>query len=84
VEQVRKALELDKSNFYLVGHSWGGILALEYALKYQENLKALIISNMDGPELRNSAATVCSRFVAGTLSTSARSIECNRVFRHRS
>jgi proline iminopeptidase len=46
VEQVRKALKLDASNFYLLGHSWGGMLALEYALKYQRNLKALIISNM--------------------------------------
>ena len=46
VEQVRKALKLDTSNFYLLGHSWGGMLALEYALKYQQNLKALIISNM--------------------------------------
>jgi proline iminopeptidase len=46
VEQVRKALKLDKSNFYLFGHSWGGMLALEYALKYQQNLKALVISNM--------------------------------------
>jgi proline iminopeptidase len=46
VEQVRKTLKLDKSNFYLFGHSWGGMLALEYALKYQQNLKALVISNM--------------------------------------
>ena len=46
VEQVRKALKLDKSNFYLYGQSWGGILALEYALKYQQNLKGLVISNM--------------------------------------
>lgn len=46
VEQVRKALNLDKDNFYLLGHSWGGILAIEYALKYQDNLKGLIISNM--------------------------------------
>ena len=46
VEQVRQALHLDKTNFYLYGQSWGGILALEYALKYQRNLKALIISNM--------------------------------------
>ena len=46
VEQVRKALHLDKDNFYLLGHSWGGILAMEYALKYQNNLKGLIISNM--------------------------------------
>ncbi|MBC6988837.1 MULTISPECIES: proline iminopeptidase-family hydrolase [Hymenobacter] len=46
VEQVRKALNLNKDNFYLLGHSWGGILAAEYALKYQQNLKGLIISNM--------------------------------------
>jgi proline iminopeptidase len=46
VEQVRKALDLNEDNFYLLGQSWGGILAMEYALKYQENLKGLIISNM--------------------------------------
>ncbi len=46
VEQVRKALGLDNSNFYLLGQSWGGILAMEYALKYQDNMKGLIISNM--------------------------------------
>ena len=46
VEQVRQALQLDRSNFFLLGHSWGGILALEYALKYQANLKGLVISNM--------------------------------------
>ncbi len=46
VEQVRQALELDRDNFYLLGHSWGGILAIEYALKYQQHLKGLIISNM--------------------------------------
>ena len=46
VEQVRQALKLDQDNFYLYGHSWGGILAIEYALKYQRHLKGLIISNM--------------------------------------
>lgn len=46
VEQVRIALGLDNSNFYILGQSWGGILAMEYALKYQKNLKGLIISNM--------------------------------------
>ncbi|MEM7374430.1 MAG: proline iminopeptidase-family hydrolase [Bacteroidota bacterium] len=46
VEQVRKALGLDKNNFYLYGQSWGGILAIDYALKYQAHLKGLIISNM--------------------------------------
>ena len=43
---MRLELGLDKSNFYLYGHSWGGILAIEYALKHQNAIKGLIISNM--------------------------------------
>jgi proline iminopeptidase len=46
VEQVRQALGLTKDDFYLLGHSWGGILAAEYALAHQEQLKGLVISNM--------------------------------------
>jgi len=46
VEQVRTALGLDAGNFFLLGHSWGGILAIEYALRHQQRLKGLIISNM--------------------------------------
>lgn len=46
VEQVRQALGLGADNFYLYGQSWGGVLATEYALKYPNNLKGLIISNM--------------------------------------
>ncbi|MGA8016964.1 MAG: proline iminopeptidase-family hydrolase [Candidatus Dormiibacterota bacterium] len=46
VEQVRQALSLDRDNFFLLGHSWGGILAIEYALKHQQHLKGLVISNM--------------------------------------
>ena len=39
------ALGLDRDNFVLLGHSWGGILATEYALAPQ-HLKGLVISNM--------------------------------------
>ena len=46
VEQVRQALGMDSTNFFLLGHSWGGLLATEYALKYGKNLKGLIISSM--------------------------------------
>src|SRR5688572_6952944 len=46
VEQVRQALGLDKENFYLLGQSWGGMLAIEYALAHQAHLKGLVISNM--------------------------------------
>src|SRR6476660_1881559 len=46
VEQVRKALNLTNDNFYLLGNSWGGILAMEYALKHQDHLKGLIVADM--------------------------------------
>ncbi len=46
VEQVRLALGLGQDNFVLYGQSWGGILAMEYALHHQEHLRGLIISNM--------------------------------------
>jgi proline iminopeptidase len=46
VEQVRQALGLDRENFVLYGQSWGGILAIEYALRYQQHLRGLVISNM--------------------------------------
>jgi len=46
VEQVRQALELDSDNFFLLGNSWGGILAMEYALKYQHHMKGMVVCNM--------------------------------------
>jgi proline iminopeptidase len=46
VEQVRVALGLDRDSFVLLGQSWGGILAAEYALAHGEHLKGLVISNM--------------------------------------
>jgi proline iminopeptidase len=46
VEQVRQALHLEKDDFFLFGQSWGGLLAMEYALKHQQHLKGLVISNM--------------------------------------
>jgi len=46
VEQVRQLLNLNQDNFYLFGFSWGGILAMEYALKYQQHMKGMIVSSM--------------------------------------
>jgi proline iminopeptidase len=46
VEQVRRALGLDRENFVLYGQSWGGLLAIEYALAHQEHLRGIVISNM--------------------------------------
>jgi proline iminopeptidase len=49
VEEVRRGLGLGinkEDKFVLYGHSWGGILAIEYALNYQQHLRGLVISNM--------------------------------------
>jgi proline iminopeptidase len=46
VDQVRKAIGGTKENFCLLGQSWGGLLAMEYALAHQDQLKCLVISNM--------------------------------------
>jgi proline iminopeptidase len=41
VEDVRQALDLGKIS--LLGHSYGGVLAQAYALKYQQNLTHLVL-----------------------------------------
>ena len=58
VEQVRQALHLDRSNFVLLGQSWGGLLAMEYVVHHQQQLKGLVISNMmSSSRLYNEYAT---------------------------
>ena len=77
VEQVRIALHLTKDNFYLLGHSWGGILALDYALKYQDNIKALIISDMmcSAPAYKKYADEVLSKTMNPEVLATIREIE---------
>lgn len=77
VEQVRTALGLDSSNFYLVGQSWGGILAMEYAFKYQQHLKGLVISNMmsSAPEYGRYAEEVLSKQMDPNVLKTVRDIE---------
>ncbi|MFY0591101.1 alpha/beta fold hydrolase [Roseivirga sp.] len=49
VELIRKALQLDKIN--LLAHSWGGLIAMNYAIKYDQNLNHLILSNSIAPNV---------------------------------
>jgi proline iminopeptidase len=82
VEEVRKALGLDQSNFYLLGNSWGGILAMEYALKYQTNLKGLIICNMMAscPDYGKYAEEVLAKQMAPTVLEEIKAIEAKKDF----
>jgi len=77
VEQVRTALGLNRENFYLLGHSWGGILAMEYALKYQKHLKGLIISNMmaSAPEYDAYADNVLAKQMEPAVLEEIRALE---------
>jgi proline iminopeptidase len=82
VEQVRQALHLDTSNFYLLGHSWGGVLALEYALKYQQHIKGLIISNMvcSCPDYGKYAQNVLAKQFDPAVLAKIRAIEAKHDF----
>jgi len=43
LEGIRKAFGLEKMN--LMGHSWGGLVAMFYAIKYPSHLQSLILVN---------------------------------------
>ena len=82
IEQVRMALDLDSDNFYLLGHSWGGIIGIEYALKYQHNLKGLIVSNMMSsiPEYNLYAKEVLGPQLPPDVLAEVKALEANGEF----
>jgi proline iminopeptidase len=67
VEEVRRGLGLE--HFVLYGHSWGGVLALEYALNHQEHLRGLVISDMTAgiQSYLKRTASIKSQLPADTL-----------------
>jgi proline iminopeptidase len=82
VEQVRKALGMNKDNFFLLGNSWGGILGMQYALKYQDNLKGLIVANMMSscPEYGKYADEVLAKQMDPKVLAEVRALEAKGDF----
>jgi proline iminopeptidase len=82
VEQVRLALGLGHDDFYLLGSSWGGILAVEYALAHQENLKGLVISNMmmSIPDYNRYASDVLAKQMDPAVVKEIHEIEARKEF----
>lgn len=82
VEQVRKAIHADSSNFYVLGNSWGGILGMEYALKYQNNMKALIVADMMAscPDYGKYAAQVLSKTMPPDVLKEIEDMEAKKDF----
>ena len=84
VEQVRQAIGADSTNFYVLGNSWGGILAMEYALKYQKHLKGVLVANMvaSAPEYGKYAEEVLSTQMKPEVLSEIRAIEAKKDFQN--
>ncbi len=82
VEQVRQAIGADNTNFYVLGNSWGGILAMEYALKYQKNLKGLLVANMmaSAPEYGKYAEEVLAKQMKSDVLSEVRALEAKKDY----
>ena len=82
VEQVRQAIGADSTNFYLLGNSWGGLLAMEYTLKYQQNMKGLLVSNMMAsvPEYGKYAEDVLAKQMNPEVLAEIRALESNNDY----
>lgn len=82
VEQVRQAIGADQNNFYILGNSWGGILGMQYALKYQDKMKSLIVANMMAscPEYGKYAEEVLAKQMDPKILTEIKAIEAKGDF----
>ena len=47
IEALRQKLDLDK--IHLLGHSWGGLLSMHYAINFSQHLNSLILLNAMSP-----------------------------------
>ena len=82
VEQVRQSIGADSTNFYILGNSWGGILGMQYALKYQNNMKALLVANMMAscPEYGKYADEVLAKQMDPNVLKEIKAIEAKKDF----
>lgn len=51
IEEIRKVLGFERIS--ILGHSWGGLLAMKYAIAYDDNIKKLILSNSMAPNAKD-------------------------------
>jgi proline iminopeptidase len=50
IDQIRQKLGLDQVN--ILGHSWGGMLAAQYAIEYPLKVKSLVLCDAMPPSFR--------------------------------
>lgn len=83
LEGLRQTLNLDKMN--LMGHSWGGLLAMFYAIRYPNNLNSLILVGSAGAswEFRPAFSSNLQRRMTETDRLTLHALEVSEGFRKR-
>ncbi len=83
LEGIRKEFRIQKLN--LLGHSWGGLVAMFYALKYPENLNSLVLVNPTPASvaLRNASFSVMAQRTSSSDSVAQSALVRTEGFRMR-
>jgi len=84
VEGIRKAFKLRKMNLF--GHSWGGLVAMFYAVKYPDNLNSLLLVNSTPASAawRNASFAMMGRRASPDDSIAQANLVRTEAFRQRS
>ncbi len=94
IEQIRKlTAKLNLKEFYLLGHSWGTMLGIDYYLRYPDGVKGLIMASpclsakmwmQDADtliaELPDSIRTTLTQHIAGIPQDSAKFVDALNYF----
>ncbi len=83
LEGIRTAFHIDKMN--LLGHSWGGLVSMFYAIKYPENLNSLMLINSSPASvaLRNKSFAVMAQRTSRQDSVEQAGVVQTEEFRNR-
>ena len=83
LEGIRKFFGLKKMNLF--GHSWGGLIAMNYAIKYPQNLGSLILSNSipPTPSLRSAMFMTLSKRATKEEGSEYRKITSSKEFKEK-
>jgi proline iminopeptidase len=80
LEGIRVSLNIEKLT--LLGHSWGGLLAMHYGIKYPQHLKRLILANSapsSSPQMELAIQNKSSRYTPEQMQVAGEIIESGRI-----
>ncbi len=82
IEAIRT--ELDLGSIHLLGHSWGGLLAMKYAILYPDHLTSLILLNPMAPSdtLRKLELQAVDTLEASFYAEKMKAIQASAAFKN--